>query len=325
MEKIDSLQQQLFQECMEVLQHLAGTSSAEELISRQHLIMDVSEHISFMKLLNQHKNSLVSDSVVQHSENETLNLISETADTTQPEIIHKITETEKPTETILEKAEELPLIITNPEAAHLEAETKTESDDLPIEPAAEIHQEETPEVVTEDIIVEPIVDEQPDAIHEEIVEELVAESTLTEESYERAVEVKERETPEEESHEVRAEKKFKLANIKGLSKNIHSLFDEPQVTESNAGIAKSNMPLDFMEAGKLRPDFKLDLNDRIAFTQNLFGGSQTELNETIHHLNSFKTLDEAKEYLSDIYYQRNWKKADDYAQRLWTLVENKFL
>lgn len=64
---------------------------------------------------------------------------------------------------------------------------------------------------------------------------------------------------------------------------------------------------------------------RIAFTKTLFDGSQTELNETINLLNSFKTLDEAKEFLSDEYYKRKWEKHEDFAQRLWSLVENKFL
>ena len=80
-----------------------------------------------------------------------------------------------------------------------------------------------------------------------------------------------------------------------------------------------------MEAEKPKPQFKLDLNDRIAFTKTLFGGSQSELNEVVGNLNSFKTLEEAKEYLSDLYYQKKWSKVDEYAQRLWILVENKFL
>ena len=50
-----------------------------------------------------------------------------------------------------------------------------------------------------------------------------------------------------------------------------------------------------------------------------------ELNEVVAKLNSFKKLDQAKDYLSDVYYERNWQKVDEYAQRLWSLVENKFL
>jgi hypothetical protein len=48
------------------------------------------------------------------------------------------------------------------------------------------------------------------------------------------------------------------------------------------------MPTDYLEAEKLLPDFKLDINDKIAFTKVLFGGSQVELNEVVAKLNSFK-------------------------------------
>ena len=131
-----------------------------------------------------------------------------------------------------------------------------------------------------------------------------------------------------ESHD----KKFKLAHIKGL-KIAKSLFDDDHLEEEekpvpvqNSGSRlKNNVPTDYMEAPKPKPEFKLDLNDRIAFSQYLFNGSQSELNQVVSILNSFNSLEKAKEFLSDIYYERDWKKVDNYAQRLWTLVENRFL
>lgn len=133
------------------------------------------------------------------------------------------------------------------------------------------------------------------------------------------------------------EKKIKLANIKGL-KAVQSLFDDDPLErevpkekpvsepkEDSGSILKTNIPTNFMEADKVKPEFRLDLNDRIAFSKMLFGGSQTDLNETVTQLNSFRNLEEAKEYLSDLYYERKWSKVDEYAQRLWILVENKFL
>lgn len=133
------------------------------------------------------------------------------------------------------------------------------------------------------------------------------------------------------------EKKIKLANIKGL-KAVQSLFDDdpleretpeenqPSIAKEDTGsILKSNIPTHFMEAEKPKPEFKLDLNDRIAFSKMLFEGSQADLNDTVYQLNQFRTLEEAKEYLSDLYYERKWNKVDEYAQRLWILVENKFL
>lgn len=150
------------------------------------------------------------------------------------------------------------------------------------------------------------------------------------------------ETTDGEHHK---ERKFKLAHIKGL-KDVPSLFEDkekeelkpaeeeaprhkiseiqPEQTEQGS-LKKSNVALNFMEAEKKRPEFRLDLNDKIAFSKVLFGGSQSDLNEAIRYLNSFSTLEDAKEYLSDLYYERNWSKVDEYAQRLWTLVENKFL
>ena len=128
------------------------------------------------------------------------------------------------------------------------------------------------------------------------------------------------------------EKKFKLANIKGL-KIAKSLFDDDHLEDlvvhppkqDPGSLLKNNVPTDYMEAPKPKPEFKLDLNDRIAFSQHLFDGSQSELNQVVATLNSFNSLDKAQEFLSDVYYERDWKKVDNYAQRLWSLVENRFL
>ena len=137
------------------------------------------------------------------------------------------------------------------------------------------------------------------------------------------------ESPNQETHH---DKKFKLANIKGL-KVAKSLFDDdhleelekPSPVQNSGSLLKNNVPTDYMEAPKPKPEFKLDLNDRIAFSQYLFDGSQSELNQVVSVLNSFNSLEKAQEFLSDVYYERNWKKVDNYAQRLWTLVENRFL
>jgi len=133
------------------------------------------------------------------------------------------------------------------------------------------------------------------------------------------------------------EKKIRLANIKGL-KTIQTLFDDDHLMveipkektasaakEDTGSILKTNIPTEYMEAEKQKPEFRLDLNDRMAFTKLLFGGSQTDLNNAVAELNRCRNLEEAKEYLSDLYYDRKWNKVDEYAQRLWILVENKFL
>ncbi|WP_419869356.1 hypothetical protein [Chryseobacterium sp. CT-SW4] len=199
------------------------------------------------------------------------------------------------------------------------------------------------EMVTETSSVESLISEIKD---EAQTEEKQEEVSLTEEREKRKIveienlhEPVERERPasEEEFEEqdlYHHEKRIKLSNIKGL-KNIQTLFDDdpleresstsPSNQEDPGSLLKTNVPTNLMEAEKAKPAFKLDLNDRIAFSKMLFGGSQSELNDVVAELNSFKNLEDAKEYLSELYYAKNWKKADEYAQRLWLLVENKFL
>lgn len=186
--------------------------------------------------------------------------------------------------------------------------------------------------------------------HEEAVEEKQEQTILAEINDRRKIVEIDRPVPEKEKDKpasdesfenleaYQQEKKIKLAHIKGL-KAVQTLFDDDHLErtlpsektppaekkEDTGSILKTNIPTDFMEAEKKKPEFKLDLNDRIAFTKTLFGGSQSELNEVVNNLNSFRTLEEAKEYLSDLYYAKKWSKVDEYAQRLWILVENKFL
>nr|WP_314494479.1 hypothetical protein [uncultured Chryseobacterium sp.] len=199
------------------------------------------------------------------------------------------------------------------------------------------------EIVTENSNVESILTEikkDSETHHDEIL--------ASDESYRRKIveidkPVSEKEKPaSDDSFEnleaYQQEKKIRLANIKGL-KNIQTLFDDdhleseivpqekpaPIIKEDAGSLLKTNIPTDYMEAEKQKPEFRLDLNDRMAFTKLLFAGSQTDLNQAVAELNRCRNLEEAKEYLSELYYNRKWNKVDEYAQRLWILVENKFL
>ncbi|WP_051230491.1 hypothetical protein [Epilithonimonas caeni] len=188
---------------------------------------------------------------------------------------------------------------------------------------------------------EPVSRENSQDDYEARLAEKEAKLKELEENRRKIVEFsKENTQPKENTQEVyesqtqqeHHDKKFKLAHIKGL-KIAKSLFDDdhleeiekPATTPTSGSLLKNNVPTDYMEAPKPKPEFKLDLNDRIAFSQYLFNGSQSELNEVVNTLNSFTSVEKAQEFLSDIYYERDWKKVDSYAQRLWTLVENRFL
>jgi hypothetical protein len=184
---------------------------------------------------------------------------------------------------------------------------------------------------------EEIFGEKPEDDYEARLAEKEAKLKELEEKRRQIVEFSKENTanpekPKQESEQELQEKKFKLANIKGL-KIAKSLFDDDHLEDlvvyppkqDPGSLLKNNVPTDYMEAPKPKPEFKLDLNDRIAFSQHLFDGSQSELNQVVATLNSFNSLDKAQEFLSDVYYERDWKKVDNYAQRLWSLVENRFL
>ena len=370
MSQLQEIRQKIFFECQSVLENISKINSVEELLNRQDLFYEVSERIAFLRLLEKNESLLPNvvyeaaenqdvsydASSVANFENaaEELHIEEEVAFNNELNEIG----TENDEETAIESntnsaAPDFEFESENTDETH-EVEAESTEQSVTWSFADEVSNVENDEVATEESSVLP-------ALSEEVLEEeLIAESTISEDTYERNVDALERadslvqehnlpsndhdlrKINEIERHEAapdlisentpaqNAEKKFKIASIKGLNKNIQSLFDNDPLEEVPAPIVsgslqKANMPTGYMEAERGKPDFKLDLNDRIAFIQNLFGGSQTELNEAVQKLNSFNNLDQAKEYLSDLYYERNWKKVDDYAQRLWSLVENKFL
>lgn len=74
--------------------------------------------------------------------------------------------------------------------------------------------------------------------------------------------------------------------------------------------------------------FKQDNSDwperQNGIPEKLFNNDEVEMKYVLERLNEARTLDDAKEYLSDLYYDRDWKPVDEYAQRLWSLVESRF-
>lgn len=344
MQNIEDLRDKLFFESRNIIETLSKIASSEELLSKKDLVEELNERISFLKLLERNEEYFVAETPLQQNDNQDLN----------SENYNENNASENQKEDIEEE-----VLFTN----ELNEFNKDEisEEEKPVEVALEVsHSEEIPDEEEIHVPEERAVEENPVITNEEVQEysEKVADAEeKTEQEIENAYESKrqivefekpepekkEIPTPEhlariQEKHEEKG-RKFKLAHIKGL-KAVESLFDEDPLenipdeavhespeneAKETSSLLKANVPTDFMEAPKPKPEFRLDLNDKIAFSKTLFGGSQTDLNDAIRNLNSFKTLEEAKEYLSDLYYEKNWKKADEYAQRLWSLVENKFL
>lgn len=73
-------------------------------------------------------------------------------------------------------------------------------------------------------------------------------------------------------------------------------------------------------------NIQVGLNDRIAFVKHLFDGSQEDFNRVLSQLNSFKTEEEAKDFIIKfVKPDYNWEQKLEYEDRLIDLIERKFL
>ena len=317
MQNLKETQDKVYQEVKSLLMEFSGYASEKDFIDNLEKIQKFSDHVAALKIYNEVETWLSQEEIQdQNTEREAINFEIDTKQITdiQEDIIideHFADE---------EISEEIIIDETIDEQYFLEKEQEQIVQDEIIK--QEVHQE-----LEEKFTLQKEIEnkDEEERLHQERVKIIEIEKHVVEEKTKQPAEI----------HESHHSKKFKLSHIKGLN-IVQSLFDddplehiqeEPkeEVHHNTPSLVKNNMPTDYLEAEKQLPDFKLDINDRIAFTKVLFDGSQVELNAVISKLNSFKTLDGAKDYLSDVYYERNWDKVDEYAQRLWSLVENKFM
>lgn len=77
---------------------------------------------------------------------------------------------------------------------------------------------------------------------------------------------------------------------------------------------------------KLAKGFHIDLNDRIAFTKNLFGNNTEDYSRVLNQLLTFDNYNEAQEFIETMVKPdyNNWEGKDDYAERFLAIVEKKF-
>jgi len=70
---------------------------------------------------------------------------------------------------------------------------------------------------------------------------------------------------------------------------------------------------------------KIGLNDRIAFVKHLFNGSSEDFNRVVSQLNSFGSLDDAKQFLEHLVKpEYSWKGKAEYEERFNELLEKRF-
>ena len=341
MQSLQDIHDKIFFETKSILETLCKINSKDELLAKQDLFTEVTDRIAFLRILEKNEENFARILTGETVENMSLE---------QNQVIDKATENvEFIEQDFSDEIVEEEVMSTN-ELNNFEDEIETEDKIFNSSSHSEIIEDEIIEehidsISESDLSAEneiPLVIEQEEPDYADRIAQKERELEEMEERRRKIVEFSKHETLPEDATEItehkaettlqQAEKKFKLANIKGL-KVMQQLFDNDPLEEEKVvdhvqpeagSILKSNVKTDFMEAERKKPEFKLDLNDKVAFSKSLFGGDDEELKSTIEKLNSFGTLEEAKQYLSEVYYRKDWSKKDEFAQRLWNLVESKF-
>jgi len=219
-----------------------------------------------------------------------------------------------------------------------ETEVETEAPAVEVETFAAEDAQEEPVVTEAETEVETVVEEE---VEEEIIETTpvtTTEATNTEEPlftpiFELAEE--EEEVPAETASELKPETKhIALEDLLGenyvdpvfVKPNEVSLFPT-ETKEENAQEPEIEQP---KPAASLNSAFaktiEIGLNDRIAFVNHLFGESNEDFNRVISQLNTFDTLEEAKNFLNEMVIPdyNYWVGKEDYMERFMAVVERKF-
>ena len=347
-QNLQDIQEKIFFESKNILETLGKLTSQEELLNKQDLILELTERVAFLKVLNKNKDFLAQKKEFEPIDNQSIsnNIDDSTASNQDRYLEGDILDEGQIEEEVIFTNEINESETYSEDNQKINADLETEKNTHKNLTSSEQPKEEFFEIDNESKVSQEIVINEEEILptYEERVAQKEKEFLEMEERRRKIVEISKHETSEnpsiepvqgQEKPQSAIEKKFKLASIKGI-KAVKNLFDEDPLekveeeesenreTESGS-ILKTNIATDFMEATKKRPEFRIDFNDKIAFTKLLFGGDEAELRKMVEQLNSYEHLEDARQFLSEVYYKKDWRNVDEYAQRLWTLVENKFL
>ncbi|MFB9077624.1 hypothetical protein ACFFLS_01060 [Flavobacterium procerum] len=270
------------------------------------------------------------------------------------EIIPVAIETETP-----EPAKEIvPEIVSEPEITATEIEEitveKTETEDTAEEEVSEIEAESKEEPIIH-VLEDESLDEEAEETEIDLKEEVVKEDEnsfrtfsdlkpipdfkpafeLTEEPKQVEEEKKESESKAtpipimfEDLGVNYADAQFvKVENVQNVPPipTIAEWKEQKAAETAAAKIQTESKPATLNE--KLSRGFHIDLNDRIAFTKNLFGNSTEDYSRVLNQLLTFDSFAEVKDFIENMVKPdyNNWVGKDDYAERFMGIIEKKFL
>lgn len=209
------------------------------------------------------------------------------------------------------------------------------------EAAAANTEKETP---VEEIIDAPLNEATeselaPEAVETVTNEEIPAAETTEETAFKPAFELEE-ESEEQKKPEVvqisfedllggnYTEAQFvKVHPVENIPTAIAIDFEEKKTEPIDEVSPQATEPKAISLNDKLAKGINIDLNDRIAFTKQLFGNSTEDYNRVFNQLITFDSFQETKDFLEDMVKPdyNNWEGKEEYVQRFMEIIEKKFL
>ena len=103
-----------------------------------------------------------------------------------------------------------------------------------------------------------------------------------------------------------------------LAKSKATAFDKKDHTEEIKPAQSLN--------DRFSKEIQIGLNDKLAFIQKLFFGSESEYNRVLQHLNQLHSLEEAAQYIQQQVKPtyNNWKGKEEYEERFLHLILRRF-
>ena len=103
-----------------------------------------------------------------------------------------------------------------------------------------------------------------------------------------------------------------------LAKSKATAFDKKDHTEEVKPAQSLN--------DRFSKEIQIGLNDKLAFIQKLFFGSESEYNRVLQHLNQLHSLEEAAQYIQQQVNPtyNNWKGKEEYEERFLHLILRRF-
>lgn len=172
--------------------------------------------------------------------------------------------------------------------------------DAPAEVEAVIEETKVEEVIFQESIIEqPIIEEEKD--QEVFTNELLFEEPIVEKPYVKEV--------------VNVE----VNKIKTLEEELQDTFS----VDLMADLFENAQPKSLND--RFAANIQIGLNDRIAFVKNLFNNEHEDYNRVISQLNTFKSAQEAKEFINTMVKpDYNWSKYEELEARFLEIIERKF-